>query len=385
LPGSLEPVFNASLEGGGESSRSAETTPGFALLRPSSGEKKRRRACFGASLLIQALLASAFLWLLTLPPALREGEEANRNWNITLLAPPTPTPVHKPIAASATPPRPVERTPPHQVEPARVQALPKTVPTSAPTPVLPHVVHPVTAKLEASPPPLAPPPAPNIKPNLPKWEPQTHVGAFDNSPAVAAVKLPRATVQTGGFGSPDGLPGQAEGGNHGNVPHVGSFDRPEGPGSGNGTGGAKGAQVLVASAGFGDGGVSGAGAANGSARDGQVHSGSFPDAQSMTQASPQAKPQAPAATFEPVVITAKRDPVYTAEARRLQIQGEVVVRVVFTAAGRVQVVGVQQGLGHGLDEAAVRAVEQIQFKPARRGGQPVDTTATLHVMFQLAD
>jgi TonB family protein len=90
----------------------------------------------------------------------------------------------------------------------------------------------------------------------------------------------------------------------------------------------------------------------------------------MTQASPQAKPQPPAATFEPVVITAKPDPVYTAEARRLQIQGEVVVRVVFTSAGRVQVAGVQQGLGHGLDEAAERAVEQIQFKPARRGGQP---------------
>ncbi|HEV2380810.1 MAG TPA: energy transducer TonB [Terriglobia bacterium] len=384
MPGSLQPLFNASLESGGESSRSVETTPGFALLQPSSGEKKRRRTCFGASLLIQALLASAFLWLLTLPPALREGEEANKNWNITLLAPPPPAPVHKPIVASATLPRPAERTPPHQVEPAKVQALPKTVPTSAPTPVLPHVVHPVTAKLEASPPRLAPPPAPNIKPNLPKWEPQTHVGAFDSRPAVAALKLPRAKVQTGGFGSPDGLPGQAEGGNHGNVPHVGSFDRPEGSGSGNGTGGAKGAQVLVARAGFGDGGVSGA-VGHGSARDVKVHSGSFPDAQSMTQASPQAKPQAPAATFEPVVITAKPDPVYTAEARQLQVQGEVVVRVVFTAAGRVQVVGVQQGLGHGLDEAAVRAVEQIQFKPARRGGQPVDATATLHVMFQLAD
>jgi hypothetical protein len=33
----------------------------------------------------------------------------------------------------------------------------------------------------------------------------------------------------------------------------------------------------------------------------------------------------------------------------------------------------------------VRAVEQIQFRPARRSGQAVDTTATLHVMFQLAD
>ena len=385
MQGSPQSLFNGSLEGAGERSRGVETTPEFALLRPSSGEKKRRHACFGASLLIEALLASVFLWMLTLPPALREGEEANRNFNITLLAPPPAALVHKAIVASATLPRPVEQTPPHQVEPAKVEAPPKTVPTSAPAPVLPHVVHPLTAELEATPPRLAAPPAPNIKPNPPKWEPQTHVGAFDASPAVAPLKLPGAKVQTGGFGSPNGLQGQAGGGSHGNVPHVGSFDRPEGPGSGNGSGGAKGAQVLVASAGFGDGGVSGAGAGNGSAGDRQVHSGSFADAQSMTQASPQAKPQAPAATFEPVVITAKPEPVYTAEARQLQVQGEVVVRVVFTAAGRVQVVAVQQGLGHGLDEAAVRAVEQMQFKPARRDGQPVDTTATLHVMFQLAD
>lgn len=105
----------------------------------------------------------------------------------------------------------------------------------------------------------------------------------------------------------------------------------------------------------------------------------------MTQsaASAQARPSAPA--YDPVEVTSKPDPVYTAEARKLRIQGEVLLRVVFMASGRLQILGVTRGLGHGLDEAAIRAAQQIQFKPARRNGQPVDTTATLHILFQLAE
>jgi len=86
-----------------------------------------------------------------------------------------------------------------------------------------------------------------------------------------------------------------------------------------------------------------------------------------------------------VQIIEKPHPVYTAEARELRIQGEVLLRVVFTVAGRVQVLGIERGLGHGLDEAATRAAEQIQFKPARRNGQAVDTAAVLHILFQLAN
>ena len=43
-----------------------------------------------------------------------------------------------------------------------------------------------------------------------------------------------------------------------------------------------------------------------------------------------------------------------------------------------------KGLGHGLDESATRAAQQIRFKPALRDGQPVDSTATVHILFQLA-
>jgi TonB family protein len=62
----------------------------------------------------------------------------------------------------------------------------------------------------------------------------------------------------------------------------------------------------------------------------------------------------------------------------------VLLEVVLEATGRIHVVRVVRGLGHGLDDAAMRAAEQIRFKPATRDGQPSDSTAVLHIIFQLA-
>jgi hypothetical protein len=45
---------------------------------------------------------------------------------------------------------------------------------------------------------------------------------------------------------------------------------------------------------------------------------------------------------------------------------------------------VVRGLGYGLDEAAIAAANKIRFKPAMRTGQPMDSTAIVHVVFQLA-
>jgi TonB family protein len=75
---------------------------------------------------------------------------------------------------------------------------------------------------------------------------------------------------------------------------------------------------------------------------------------------------------------------YTAEARQLRVQGDVVLRVTFTANGRVVVNGIVHGLGHGLDEEARRVAEQIRFRPATRNGQPVDMTTNITITFQLA-
>lgn len=86
----------------------------------------------------------------------------------------------------------------------------------------------------------------------------------------------------------------------------------------------------------------------------------------------------------PVAIQSKPAPVYTEVARRLRIEGDVVVQVVFSATGEIRIVGVVKGLGHGLDEAAVAATRQIRFTPARRDGQFVDYPATIHVVFALS-
>jgi TonB family protein len=86
----------------------------------------------------------------------------------------------------------------------------------------------------------------------------------------------------------------------------------------------------------------------------------------------------------PAEILSKPVPVYTAEARAQKIEGEVLLEVVFQATGKIQVLRVVRGLGHGLDDAAVKAAEQIHFKPAQKDGQPSDSTAFVHIIFQLA-
>jgi TonB family protein len=93
---------------------------------------------------------------------------------------------------------------------------------------------------------------------------------------------------------------------------------------------------------------------------------------------------AAASAETPVHILSKPKPTYTEEARQLRLEGEVVLEVVFSVVGECRVLNVVHGLGHGLDEAAIRVAERISFRPASRGGKPVDSTAIIHVVFQLA-
>ena len=86
----------------------------------------------------------------------------------------------------------------------------------------------------------------------------------------------------------------------------------------------------------------------------------------------------------PAEILSKPIPIYTEEARAQRIEGEVLLEVILEATGKLRVLKVVRGLGHGLDDAAVHAAEQIRFKPASKDGQPSDSTAVLHVIFQLA-
>jgi TonB family protein len=84
-----------------------------------------------------------------------------------------------------------------------------------------------------------------------------------------------------------------------------------------------------------------------------------------------------------IEILFKPKPLYTSEAEALGIQGTVVLEVEFTASNDVRVLRVVRTLGHGLDEAAIRAAEQIRFKPARRQGVAVDSRVTVQIEFRL--
>jgi TonB family protein len=85
-----------------------------------------------------------------------------------------------------------------------------------------------------------------------------------------------------------------------------------------------------------------------------------------------------------IEVLSKPDPQYTSEARQLKVEGDVVLRVTFTSSGRVVVQSIVHGLGHGLDEEARRAAQQIHFRPATRNGQAVDLTTNITITFQLA-
>lgn len=210
-----------------------------------------------------------------------------------------------------------------------------------------------------------------------------HTGAFAGSSAKPTIVRPVERVQTGGFGDPNGAPAQGKGQGKLVMAKMGAFDMPIGAGNGNGAGGERGARGSIASAGFGDGVAT---SANGDGRSngrGNVHAGGFGDVAAQPSGLPQRRVvSAPATT--PVEILSKPKPVYTEEARRLGLQGEVLVQVLFGGNGQAHVLRVVRGLGHGLDEAAMNASNQIRFKPAQQNGKPVDSTAVVHVVFELA-
>ena len=54
-------------------------------------------------------------------------------------------------------------------------------------------------------------------------------------------------------------------------------------------------------------------------------------------------------------ILDKPRPEYTSEGRSLKVEGDVVIDLIFKSDGTIQINQVVSGLGHGLDQAAVRA------------------------------
>jgi TonB family protein len=341
-------------------------------------ETKPRWSALLTSTLFQAVVAA---FLVVLPMFFPQKLVTQIEYAVVPLeAPQTEVPMPKkapPVHVAKT----VEPAPPPVEEPvpAHVAKLiaPKALSAPKPKPVEAKAIEApkvdqvlMAAKFEA----------PNDQPARPK-EPVKVGNLSTGSAAPATVNLPIEKVQTGGFGDPEGLPGPSNPNKRANIAHVGSLDLPAGPGYGNGTGGAKGVRGTVASTGFGNG-VAVPPTSNSGPR-GTVQAGGFSTAAVNTEA-PKAKATETVAAVQPVVIIAKPNPQYSDEARKLGLEGEVLVQVIFPASGPVQVIKVVKGLGHGLDEAAIRAAEQIRFKPALQEGKPVDFPATVHIVFQLA-
>lgn len=88
------------------------------------------------------------------------------------------------------------------------------------------------------------------------------------------------------------------------------------------------------------------------------------------------------AVKKPVAIY-QPQPRYTETARKIRIQGLVVLDAVIDEQGNVIDLKVRKGLPMGLDQAALDAVSTWRFKPATLHGQPVKVYFTLTVNFQL--
>jgi TonB family protein len=307
-------------------------------------------------------------------------------YDVVLIAPPPPErQILEVTHYKLPPPKPVERPPEKFVAPPPRKPLLRDIPP----PELPKVAEtklPDVIEREREKPlplPKSAIPVDELEAAKPvKPEIKTNVFSTGSS-AKPTVNLPANQVQTGGFGDPNGIRGEGRPDKPTNIASLGSFDLPVGPGAGNGTGGANGVRGTVASAGFGNGVApvgNGGGGGGGSGR--AVQQGGFGDTQAAQPAAPKKRDAGPPQT--PVEILFKPKPDYTDEARKIKVEGEVLIRVLFSAGGEVRVLDVVQGLGHGLDQNAIRAAEQIRFKPAQRDGQPVDSTATVHIVFQLA-
>ncbi|MHB1674596.1 MAG: energy transducer TonB [Acidobacteriaceae bacterium] len=240
-------------------------------------------------------------------------------------------------------------------------------------------------------------------PVLPPYRPdsvalpaQPKVGLFHtNIPTAVANNMGQTSTKTGGFGDPMGVHPNPGANRPATIAAYGSFQSAVGESAGagsarrgkvggvnfgsgyaNGVPGGNG-HGKVASVGFSDGVAGG----TGNRPRGTATVGAFHDNTAVATPKIMVASTGNETTVE--VISHPR-PEYTPEAKQLKIQGDVVLEVRFSADGRCHVIRVVRGLGHGLDEQAIRVAEETHFKPATRDGRPVDITTYYRIDFQLA-
>lgn len=94
-------------------------------------------------------------------------------------------------------------------------------------------------------------------------------------------------------------------------------------------------------------------------------------------------PYRPGSGISPPRILTEVKADYTEDARRRNVEGEVVMEIVVRRDGSVSDIKLISGLPNGLNDRAMAAVRQWRFSPAKRLGQPVDVVVEVAVEFKL--
>lgn len=298
----------------------------------------------------------------------------------TLTAPVLPRPEPPP------PPKPLPRLPKPpvvKVEPPKPIIHPPVVEVPEPPKIQPPVMKasPVVANTPAPPKAVTPPPAPkpvaiqiaqatsvannNANPSPVRLGSMTNPIHDTSGPAVSPINLGRA-------GAP-GMPGSNTGLGPASKINI------SGSGSPNGTNMAGRDNSAHVIKGLNNGIPGGTGPLNGRPAGAiQIASNNAPPAiNKPTAQAPTSAKSAPKVLFKP-------HPVYTEDARQNHIEGTVYVKIHVTSSGTVQVLGISSGLGHGLDQSAVRAAQEMRFQPASQDGRPVDWDGVVNINFQIA-
>ena len=331
-----------------------------------AGQALRRRSwaavATSTSLHIAALIGAAVLARGGPAPTL---PRERRPLTFVMIAPP-PVP-HEPTRALALPvsrairsPEPERLAPVETPKPEAPLPAPKALAPSEPAPALPQPPR-------TTPPAIAPPQALSRTPP----PPPVTVGLFTDSAPTVHEAAPIKTVRDAGFDAPSPI---ANSGEITLTAVVGAFDSVGPPARSARPG------TVVASAGFGS---SRAEASSSTRPPADVRPSGFDAVRPAPPPAPRAAPALERVDF-PVEILFKPAPIYTEEARRLKVEGDVLLDVEFAATGAVSVLQVVRGLGHGLDEAATTAAKQIRFKAAQTAGRPISFRTTVHIVFRLA-
>lgn len=333
-------------------------------------EPERSPASFVSSAVVNLTILAIALYI---GMTAKKVVEQHRFEQTELIFPTTPPP--PPMKMKLPPPPKVEPPKPQEIklEPPKIN-LPKPEPKPETKPIVMEakVALPVVKQAKPSI-VLAPQPKAALKAAAPAQVTQAHPSTapvhlgetFGVMPNANATRPATVAAIGNPYGGMNGTVGPPRG-------VVGST------GIGNGTKSGSNAGVVgkVASAGIP--GATGTGNVYGG---GHVASAAIPQVQKAAVATPAPEAVVHSTNLE---VLSKPPVQYTAEARQLRVQGDVVLRVTFTANGQVVIEGLVHGLGHGLDEEARRVAQLIRFRPATRNGQPVDLTTNITITFQLA-